>query len=70
MTQSIEDHAAIRVSGRLTVPPECLCDEYAHLITEQAKEIKDLKKHLKYYIKAYLELLEEQRCKSDLTTQK
>ena len=42
MTISIEDHAAMRLSGRLVVPPECLCDEYASVIVEQAAEIKRL----------------------------
>ena len=42
MTTSIEDHAAMRLSGRLVVPPECLCDEYASVIVEQAAEIKRL----------------------------
>jgi len=39
MTTSIEDHAAMRLSGRLTVPLDCTCDEYATVIVEQAKKI-------------------------------
>jgi len=45
MTISLEDLAAIRASGR-AVNPECLCDEYAHLILEQAAEIKRLKSEM------------------------
>ena len=40
---SLEDHAALRVSGRLTVPYECTCDEYAHFICELVSENKRLK---------------------------
>jgi len=48
---SLEDLAAIRLSGRST-NPECLCDEYSSLILSQAAEIKRLKAELD----AYLEL--------------
>ena len=60
MTTSIQDHAAMRLSGRLVMPLDCTCDEYATVIVDQAAEIKEIKERLKYYIKAYLELLEGQ----------
>ena len=44
-TISLEDLAAIRASGR-SVNPECLCDEYSHLILLQSTEIKALKEKI------------------------
>ena len=57
MTQSIEDHAAIYLAGEGD-PTECYCQEFAHQVVLQAAEINVLKEKLKYYIEAYLELLE------------
>jgi hypothetical protein len=39
---SLEDHAEMRISGRLTVPLECTCTEYAHFICELVAEKKRL----------------------------
>jgi len=57
MTTSLEDHAAMRLSGRLVVPLDCTCEEYAIVIVDQAMEIEKLKEKLRYYIESYLELL-------------
>ena len=61
MTISIQDHAAMRLSGRLVMPLDCNCEEYATVIVDQAAEIKEIKERLKYYLKAYLKLLKEKQ---------
>lgn len=43
MTTSLEDHAVMRLAGEAT---ECLCDEYASVIVEQAKKIDRLEAEL------------------------
>ena len=59
MTTSLEDHAAMRLSGRLVVPLDCTCEEYATVIVDQAikvdrqaEEIKRLKEKLNDTIKS------------------
>ena len=54
MTTSLEEHAAMRLSGRLVVPLDCTCEEYATVIVDQAikvdrqaEEIKRLKEKLR-----------------------
>lgn len=40
---SLEDHAWMRVSGKITHQLDCTCNEYAHLILELRAEIERLK---------------------------
>jgi len=43
---SLEEHAAMRLADRTTVPFECTCDEYATVIILQSREIKELKEKI------------------------
>ena len=43
MTTSIEEYAAMRLAWEST---ECLCDEYAVTVVNQAMEIKELKEKI------------------------
>lgn len=66
MTISIEDHAAMRLSGRLAQPLECTCDEYACLIVDRAREIEMLKDDLAIYKKMLVKMIGEKNENGDI----